>query len=159
MKQQFLNWWNSLAFREQQLLSVAAVVVAISVFYFGVWNPISSAQQDAQADLKSAKQTLIKVKQDANRLIGYKQANRGQSRRGSLSNIVNQQADRFGLTISRMQPQGDKIQVWLDDAPFNDVLRYLDTLVVSQGLTVDSFDVASTDTIGVVRIRRIQLSR
>ncbi|WP_133405267.1 type II secretion system protein M [Parashewanella tropica] len=159
MKQQFLNWWNGLAFREQQLVAVAGVVVAITIFYLGIWSPISSAQQNAQADLEYAKQSLMRVKQDANRLMGYKQTNRGQSSRGSLSNIVNQQADRFGLTITRMQPQGDKIQLWLEDAPFNDVLRYLDTLVAKQGLTVDSFDVANTDTLGVVRIRRIQLSR
>ena len=72
---------------------------------------------------------------------------------------MNQSAGAFGLEITRMQPQGEKIQIWMDDVPFDALLGYLNELVQEKGLSLESIDLAESDTAGLVRVRRIQLSQ
>ncbi|GGB71683.1 type II secretion system protein M [Shewanella inventionis] len=152
-------WWQGLALREQQLVGFCAAVLLIGVFYWGIWTPISNAQIEAERSHNAAQQTLSYVKQTANKIAGLKQAGAQSKVRGSLSSIANQTAGQYQLEITRMQPQGDKIQLWMDDVPFDALLSYLHDLVEQKGLTLDSVDLAESDVAGFVKVRRIQLSQ
>jgi general secretion pathway protein M len=89
-------WWQGLAQREQQLVSVAGFFLVIGVFYWGIWSPISEAQKNAEADHNAALKTLNFVKQSANKLVGLQQAGATATASGSLSALVNQGASQFG---------------------------------------------------------------
>ena len=153
------TWWQSLAIREQQLVGFCGFFVLIGGLYWGIWSPISSAQEDAERNHKAALQTLNYVKKAANEIAGLAQAGAKAKVKGSLSSIVNQTAGQYSLEITRMQPQGNKIQLWMDDVPFDALLGYLHELVVQKGLTLDSVDLSESDTVGFVNVRRIQLSQ
>jgi general secretion pathway protein M len=154
------NWWNGLVSREQQLVGFCGVFLLIGFFYWGIWTPVSEAENNAQKNLKAQQQTLTYVKQTANKIAGLQQSGNKPVQRGSLSAVVNQTAGSYGLVITRMQPQGDKIQLWMDDVPFDALLGYLDDLVQQQGLSLDSLDLAAADGApGYVKVRRIQLSQ
>ncbi|WOT05177.1 type II secretion system protein M [Shewanella youngdeokensis] len=155
----FKTWWGGLVLREQQMVSACAVVLVLGILYWGVWTPIATAEHDAQRNLEGQLSTLNFVKQSANRITGLAQNSQTKAFKGSLSSAVNQTASRFGLTVTRMQPQGNKIQVWMDEVPFEALLNYLYELVQVQGLSLDRFDVAESDTPGFVNVRRIQLSK
>ncbi|RTR25980.1 type II secretion system protein M [Shewanella atlantica] len=152
-------WWNGLILREQQLVGTCAVVLVIGIFYWGIWTPISNAEVDAERRLQAQESTLNFVKQTANKIEGLKQSGTQSKFKGSLSAAVNQSAGAFGLEITRMQPQGNKIQLWMDDVPFDSLLGYLNELVQEKGLSLDSIDLAESDVPGLVRVRRIQLSQ
>ena len=152
-------WWAGLILREKQMVSACGVVLLIGILYWGVWTPIANAEDDAERNLAGQLSTLNYVKQTANRIAGLKQTSQGSAFRGSLSAAVNQTAGSFGLTITCMQPQGNKIQVWMDEVPFDTLLSYLNELVQNQGLSLESLDVAESDTPGFVNVRRIQLSK
>ena len=64
------TWWQSLAIREQQLVGFCGFFVLIGVLYWGIWSPISSAQEDAERNHKAALQTLNYVKKAANEIAG-----------------------------------------------------------------------------------------
>ncbi|MGI2115695.1 type II secretion system protein M [Shewanella frigidimarina] len=153
------SWWQGLAIREQQLVGFCAAVLAIGIIYWGIWTPISNAQETAERDNSAAQQTLNYVKQTANKIAGLKQAGAQAKVRGSLSSLVNQTAGQYKLEITRMQPQDDKIQLWMDDVPFDALLGYLHDLVEQKGLTLDSVDLTESDVAGFVKVRRIQLSQ
>lgn len=154
------NWWSQLAQREQQLVAVMAVIVGVSILYWGIWSPISNAEARALSQRNAQASTLAYVKQTANKIAALKQTTgRKAATGGSLGSIVTQSAGRFGLTITRMQPQGNKIQVWMDDVPFESLLGCLDDLVQQKGLSLDNLDVAAADQVGMVQVRRIQLSQ
>ena len=155
----FKAWWSGLVLREQQMVAACGVVLVIGILYWGVWTPIASAEDEAQRRLDGQQSTLTYVKQTANRIAGLKQSGGSNAFRGSLSAAVNQTAGAFGLTITRMQPQGDKIQVWMDEVPFDTLLNYLNELVQNKGLSLESLDLAESDTPGFVNVRRIQLSK
>ncbi|WP_028767557.1 MULTISPECIES: type II secretion system protein M [Shewanella] len=152
-------WWNGLVLREKQMVSACGVVLVIGILYWGVWTPIANAEAEAQRRLEGQQSTLNYVKQTANRIAGLKQSGTNNAFRGSLSAAVNQTAGAFGLEITRMQPQGNKIQVWMDEVPFDTLLNYLNELVQNKGLSLESLDLAESDTPGYVNVRRIQLSK
>ncbi|WP_445773866.1 type II secretion system protein M [Shewanella sp.] len=153
------TWWQGLAHREQQLVVFCGAILFIGIMYWGVWTPISNAQIEAERNHNAAQQTLNYVKQTANKIAGLQQAGAQTKVRGSLSSIVNQTAGQYQLEITRMQPQGDKIQLWMEDVPFDALLGYLHDLVEQKGLTLDSVDLAESDVAGFVKVRRIQLSQ
>lgn len=152
-------WWESLATREQQIVAVGGVMLLIAVFYWGIWTPIANAEADAVNRLKAQQQTLAYVKETANKLAGLRQNGSRPTMQGSITNVVNQTAGRYGLTITRMQPQGNKIQLWMDDVPFDALLGYLGDMVQQKGLSLELLDVGETDTPGMVKVRRIQLAQ
>ncbi|NKF52496.1 type II secretion system protein M [Shewanella sp. WXL01] len=153
------NWWRGLAQREQQLVGTCAVFAIIGILYWGIWTPIANAQEEAERNFASANATLNHVKQTASKIAGLQQTGGKPKANGSLSSIVNSTAGKYKLVITRMQPQGDKIQLWMDDVPFEALLNYLFDLVESKGLTLDSVDLAESDQAGFVKVRRVQLSR
>ncbi|UJF22162.1 type II secretion system protein M [Shewanella sp. OMA3-2] len=152
-------WWQSLALREQQLVGFCSVFVVIGILYWGVWSPISNAQQAAERNYSLELQNLNYVKQTANKIAGLEKAGAKAQASGSLSSIVNQTASQYNLEITRMQPQDNKIQLWMDEVPFDSLLDYLHHLVDQKGLTLDSVDLSDSDTAGFVNVRRIQLSQ
>ncbi|MFT5788586.1 MAG: general secretion pathway protein M [Shewanella sp.] len=152
-------WWAGLVLREKQMVSACGVVLVLGILYWGIWTPIANAESNAQRNLEGQLSTLNYVKQTANRIEGLKQTSQGSAFTGSLSATVNQTAGSFGLTITRMQPQGNKIQVWMDEVPFETLLSYLYELVQNQGLSLESLDLAESDTPGFVNVRRIQFSK
>ena len=77
---------------------------------------------------------------------------------GSLPQAVNQTAGRLKIAISRMQPQGDELQVWVDQAPFNDVLSWLQALE-KMGVSILDLDIADANIPGHVKIRRLKLAK
>lgn len=155
----FKAWWGGLAQREQQMLSIAAIVGVIGILYWGIWTPVANAEEDARRQLQAQQQTLAYVKQTAGKIMSLRQSGGKAAFRGSLSSAVTAAAGKYGLEITRMQPQGDKIQLWMDDVPFDALLGYLNELVQQKGMVLDNLDVAATDTPGLVQVRRVQLSR
>ena len=58
-----------------------------------------------------------------------------------------------------MQPQGDDLQVWIDEISFNQLLTWLEKLASRDGLQVKNIDLSLADQQGVVRDRRLQLGK
>ena len=58
-----------------------------------------------------------------------------------------------------MQPQGDELQVWIDEISFNQLLTWLEQLASREGLRVKNIDLSLADEQGVVRVRRLQLGK
>ncbi|MCG9712603.1 type II secretion system protein M [Shewanella insulae] len=153
------TWWNGLVLREQQLVAACAIVLVLGIFYWGIWTPISQAEEDARRNLTAQESTLNYVKQTANKIAGLKQSGGKKGFSGSLSAVVTQSAKSYGLEITRMQPQGNKIQVWMDEVPFDSLLDYLSDLVQQKGLSLENVDLADGETEGFVKVRRIQFSQ
>ena len=77
---------------------------------------------------------------------------------GSLPQAVNRSVAQHNIEVSRMQPQGDELQVWVDQAPFNDVLAWLKSME-SMGVVILQADIAEADAAGYIKIRRLQLGK
>jgi len=151
-------WWESLAPREQRLVMALLPVVAVAVFYFALWQPLSRGAEQSAQQMALAQRDLAWMKEQAERVLSAAPRSAGKSD-GSLSTIVNQIAGSRGITISRLQPQGEALQVWIDEVAWGDLLGFLEMLKRDHGVQVTSVDLARSDVPGLVKVRRLELTR
>ena len=157
--QALLERYRALTEREQIIILVAAVIVVIGLFYSLVWNPLNSNISQREQQIERQQTLLTWVKQSSQRAIQLRRSNGGQSAfTGSLPQAVNQTTSRHNIAISRMQPQGEELQVWVDQAAFNNVLDWLNALE-RMGIVILQVDVTEAEASGQIRVRRLQLGK
>ncbi|MDO6566876.1 type II secretion system protein M [Alteromonas sp. 1_MG-2023] len=154
-----ISKFKALTEREQILVMISAVVVVIGLFYFLVWSPLNASLHQQKQLLDNQQSLLVWVKDSAVRAQQLRRSsNTTAPFRGSLPQAVNRTTSRHSIDISRMQPQDDELQVWIDEAPFNDVLEWLKTLE-GMGIVIIQADIAEADNPGYIKVRRLQLGK
>ncbi|WP_018982306.1 type II secretion system protein GspM [Salinimonas chungwhensis] len=153
----FTEKFKTLSEREQKLVLLSGAVLLIAMFYFAVWSPLTSGVEQARAQRQSQLELLSWVEQNAAKAQQLKRSGvAGAQFSGSLAQAVTQSAARFDIPVSRMQPVNDELQVWVDQAPFNAVLAWLNQLE-ERGIAILQVDISETDMPGQIKIRRLQL--
>ena len=154
-----ISKFKALTEREQILVMISAVVVVIGLFYFLIWSPLNASLHQQKQLLDNQQSLLVWVKDSAVRAQQLrKSSNRSAPFKGSLPQAVNRTTSRHSIAISRMQPQDDELQDWIDQAPFNDVLEWLKTLE-GMGIVIIQADIAEADDPGYIKVRRLQLGK
>ncbi|WP_297821810.1 type II secretion system protein M [uncultured Paraglaciecola sp.] len=145
--------------REQRLVIISAVLVIVAIFYWGIWSPLNTSLERGQSAVNNQTELLAWVQKNANRAAQLRSSGDNNTRfSGSLPQAVNQSASRMKIAISRMQPQGDELQVWIDQAPFNDILSWLQSMEKT-GVSILDIDITASDLPGQVKIRRLKLGK
>ncbi len=153
------TWWQGLNLREQRLVLAMGSAFSIFLLYSLVWQPLNDNLAQTKKRLASRQALLTWVTDNTARYQSVKSLGGNQKSGGSLSSIINRTANQQQLTITRMQPQGDNLQVWLDSAPFTQLLFWLEHLANIEGLQVQAIDLTQGNNEGEVRVRRLQLSK
>lgn len=155
------QWFNNLQSREQQLVGTMAVVCLAALVYWGVWLPTSERLARAEAGVKTQQKLLSWVEQQADEVIRLRrqQGTVKPTSQGSLNQIANQSAARFNLNLTRLQPQGDSLQIWIETANFIQLLNWLQMLQRDHRVIIASVDLAADDKPGMVNVRRLVLTR
>ncbi len=149
--------YQALSEREQRLLMVAAVAIVIAIFYFGAWAPLSNGVETARSQQQSQQQLLNWVEDKARQARRLRQSSStGRRFSGSLTQAVNQSTAQYSIPVSRLQPQEDELQVWVDEAAFDEVLEWLKALE-QMGIVILQVDITEADSPGMIKIRRLQL--
>ena len=112
------TWWHGLNLREQRLVLMMGSAVSIFLLYSFIWQPLNDNLAKKERTLASRQALLTWVTDNTARYQNVKSTGGGKKSSGSLSSIINRTANHQNLTITRMQPQGDNVQVWLDRTPF-----------------------------------------
>jgi general secretion pathway protein M len=152
-------WWQGINQREQRLVLVAGSVFIVFLLYSLIWQPLNESLAKTEQKLASRQVLLAWVTDNTSRYQNAKATGKGNKSSGSLSSIINRTANQQQLTITRIQPQGDNVQVWLDSVPFTQLLFWLEHLANNEDLQVQAIDLAQGEKQGEVRVRRMQLGR
>jgi len=145
--------------REQRLVIISGILVLVAIFYWSIWSPLNTSLERGKIAVRNQTELLDWVQKNANKAIQLRSnVGKDASFSGSLPQSVNQSATRMNIAISRMQPQGEELQVWIDQAPFNDVLSWLQSLE-KIGISILDIDLAESDLPGQVKIRRLKLGK
>lgn len=153
------QWWSQLPEKERYLVILMTVLITLFLLFHLVWSPINDGLVKESKKLQRHKELLSYVHENT---VHIKKAGTVTSKgqvSGSLSSVVNRVAKRHQISISRVQPQGDDIQVWIEEVPFNQLLVWLDDLKKSARLEVKSIDITEGNQSGIVKIRRLQLGK
>ena len=152
-------WWQQLKSSEQRLVAIMSLVVVLFLFYSIIWQPLVNNTQKIQQKLVSQQVLFTWVQESTQRYQQSQKRAASAVSNGSLSSIVNGSAGRNNISIARLQPQGEDLQVWIDEVPFIQLLSWLEFLANNEGLVVKSIDLSKAERNGVVRVRRLQLGK
>jgi len=154
-----INKYKALTEREQLLVIISAIMLIIATFYLAIWAPLNSALQQQRQLLDTQQRLLVWVKDSAVRAQQLrKSSHAANSFSGSLPQAVNRTTSQHNIVISRMQPQGEELQVWIDEAPFNALLEWLKGME-DMGVVILQADIVESDASGYIKIRRLQLGK
>ncbi len=152
------TWWQQLNMREQRLVMAMSAVIGVFVLYGLIWQPLNESIATTKTKVER-QQALLAWVEESTQLYQQAKRNGGKSTGASLSSIVNRTSRANNITITRMQPQGDDLQVWIDEISFNQLLAWLEQLATRDNLQVKNIDLSLADQQGVVRVRRLQLGK
>ena len=151
--------WQNLAQREQQLIKAMAVLIAVFLFYILAWNPLNTNLEKAQAKLEKNGNLLTWVKANTAKFKGVKIQSKSAGSNATLTSIVNSTAKNWQVSVTRMQPKNDELQIWIDQVKFDDFLAWTEQLYLKQGVVINAADVSETDIPGLVKISRLTLAK
>ena len=147
-------WWSSLAERERRIVGGGGVALALIVLYTGLYEPLVEARRERSADLQAARAVAVQLERLAVAVPrgGTATAGAGQS----LLAIVDQsrKASAIDKPPSRLQPEGENtVRIWLEDVPFDPLVRWLGDLHVRYGVRVEAADIQRESGPGLVNVR------
>lgn len=155
-------WWEQQAEREQRLLLAVAAVVILAILYWGLWAPLANGAAHSEQQRLAAERELEWLQAQAEGYIrsgGGAAPSAAPADAASMSTVVNNSSRTFSIAISRMQPQGEMLQLWIDEVPWKQLLGWLEQLQREHGIVVNSVDLARGDSQGRVKVRRLELTR
>lgn len=137
------DWFMGLESRERALVSIGAVLVAVTMIWAVLINPLYSASAATGSRVESKRNTLAFLRSATAELAASAHLPAaGPDLAGqSLVVLVDRSAREAGLgaALTRNQPVGDDgIRVRLENAPFESLARWLAAINAGAGLSIES---------------------
>jgi general secretion pathway protein M len=158
------NWYHGLQQRERQLVLAASVVVITTLLYLVIWEPIHKGLGE-QTEKHQTQVDILEWMQTASTEVRALKATGAAKRRISSTQpvtlVVEQSAATAGLKpyVRKLESTSDKgARITIDEASFDQILLWLNTLQVQHGISVSSANFDRVDKPGAVNVR-MTLSR
>lgn len=139
---------------------VGAVAVLLLLVYLLMWRPFSQALEKKALLVESQKITLSWMQDNLDLVTSLRseQSSRGASSNEALLTLVDRTAKQIQLRqqIQRIKPQGDNaVQLWIEEAAFDRIMRWLGQLTRSHAIVIDSLTVDRQEKQGLVNARLV----
>ena len=161
MKQQLeaLSLWHqSLPQRDRVLVNATSVILAITLLYLLIWEPIYQGLEQQQQQYKS-QQSIVSWMRDAAaevKVLKRSGVKAVTSSNQPVSLLIEQSAKISGLknNFDKLESSGKEgARVKLDTASFNQMLIWLNNLEKQHGITVTSANIERANEPGTVNAR------
>lgn len=140
-------WFRLRTQRERVLLTGTAAMLFFAGLFIGVWQPLYAMRVAALADISRYETLTARLRAVEPGAVD------STTRQAAPATVITTGAREFGLTIRRLEPEGNRIRVALEEAGFEDVIVWLDTLESQHSLRVVSLEMERRPAPGVVSAR------
>lgn len=145
--QQLKQWFNSLPQKEQWMVSGTGLLIFVTLFYLIIWEPVHVGLQEEKQKQQSQNEILLWMQQAATevntlRASGGRSNIRDKNKPTTL--VIEQTINNAGLkaTVSKIESSGNNgARVTLNEAPFNQILVWLNTLASHNAIHVISANI------------------
>ena len=153
------HWFHSLPVKEQRMVLATSLIIVITLFYLMIWEPIHLGLQDAQLKKQTQNKSLLWMRQAATevralRATGSQSTIRDKNKPTTL--VVEQTIKNAGLkpSVSKIESSGKNgARVTLNEAAFNQVIIWLNTLSTHNGIQVSSATIERGSKPGLANVR------
>ncbi|RKF13190.1 type II secretion system protein M [Alginatibacterium sediminis] len=150
------QWWVQLQKREQQLLIVASMFAFFALVYWGIWQPLSSQKANLSQRLQTQQVLLDWALDNRDRLKQAPQQADGSF--DNLNQLVSSTARANAITITRLLPKENQVELWIDAVRFESLLTWLEQLKKNHGVSTLLLEVEEIEQRSAwVKVRRLKL--
>lgn len=152
-------WWRKLQAREQRMLGIGAVVVALLLGWALLWYPLARAHADLGKRVAQQRADLAWMRGalgEANQLHAQGSHGRAERQGKSLLALADVSARGAGLAaaLKRVEPAGGKsVRVNFEVADFDALMNWLDALARDYGVQPTDFSADKVEGLGLVNAR------
>lgn len=143
------NWYAGLNQRETVMVNILGVALGLLLLSLLVIVPIKDYRTNLIDDRDAMADRVVTLKKQVATLQA---GGVGTVINQPLNQLLNQTANQFGLKLSNIQERkrNKEVQLRLDDAEFDKLIRWVADLEQAKGLIIESFRVSKTDVTGKV---------
>jgi general secretion pathway protein M len=143
-------WYGSQNSRDQKIIKAISAFLVLCLIVLLFVQPFLAKQEIYQAKLDKSLSTYELLASNAHK---FQIQVSGQSSDGPILAIVTQQAKRSNINLKRFEPDGDGLRIWLEDAVFDDAIRWLEALNQNHNIQIKQIDVDRGEASGLVDLR------
>ena len=129
------------------LLAVLPLALVFGAWRFG-WLPLTEARADLTKDIATYRLIMETIAVAGERPVAI---DRGAAT--PLARRVTESAAAAGLSLNRLEPDGDALRVTIAEAPFAQVILWLDDLEIAQGVALAAIELDRRSQPGDVTAR------
>ncbi len=156
------NLWENLNESERRMVIAGAAVMVILIAYVLIWEPIADKVDTLEKTVARQRSDLVWMQSAAQQIRQMRVEERGRGGGGdrSLLSLVDQTARQYRLSaaLKRVEPKGRAVRVRLEQAAFDDVIKWLGALQQKYSADVETLTVDREDLPGIVTVN-ITLAR
>jgi general secretion pathway protein M len=150
-------WWSKLSGREQRLMGLLVLMSLLLIVVFGLWKPLERHAQANKQGLNRERELLQVVTKQANQIESLRKKHGVDGVvREPLNQVIASSSSAFTISLIRIQPKNEQLQVWVAPLPFTRLLDWIEELDRRYGVQVVALDIERTDTSGMVDVRRLE---
>lgn len=152
------NWWGGLLDRERHMLTVGGILVGIFLIYAAIWSPLSNAVQDKKTEVVTQRK-LLRYLQHASSTIselkteGIHVSAASNADLLSLAEQTLSQQDLSHFLKQVQQPTQNQIALTFENAPFDKLMQWVQTLATQQGVRVTQLSAQRLPMIGTANVK------
>lgn len=145
-------WWAQAPARDQMSVIIGGSFVGIYILFMLVLKPVYGMRAQEEMKLNSLKGSLENVRNLAAQVVEQNQSD-GNERSSPLERIVQQSVSANGLKVGTMNAAGKTgVRLRFDEAPFENVLKWLYEMEVTNNLLIKDLSVAAASNSGRVSV-------
>lgn len=147
------EWFSQLNQREQLSLLLLSLALLVYLLYILVLSPLESEREQLMAQNSAVIESQGRVDAMVSQLLQLREGGAKAGAKRNLTSVINQSTSRLQLPVMRLQPNSrGEIQVRIENASFNDVLKWLNEMEYTESLLVREVSVTPAASAGRVNI-------
>lgn len=135
--------------RETGMIGVAAAALLVFAGWTFAWQPLAADRAAFEARIAEARTAMAALRQLPD---GAAEA-RIPPVAAPVSVRLTRSAEAAGITLARIEPQGDGLTATVDEAPFDDVLSWIARMEDAERMRLTAIELDRRPEPGIVSVR------
>jgi len=147
------EWFSQLNQRDQMSLLLLGVAVSLYLLYVFIWSPLDTRREQLAVQNTAIAESQVRVDSMVSQLLELREGGATAGAKRNLTSVINESTSRFQLPVIRLQPNSrGEIQVRVENASFDDVLKWLHEMEYGQSLLAREVSVTPANAAGRVNV-------
>ena len=147
------EWFTQLNQREQMSLLALGLVLLLYLLYMLVWAPLDEKRDQLALQNSVIAESQMRVDAMVSELMQLRASGVKTGSGRSLTSVINESTSLLQLPVMRLQPNSrGEIQVRLENAAFDDVLKWLYQMEYTEHMLVREVSLTQSSTAGLVNV-------